>query len=565
MKATLQILIFSFVAWNVGWAQKPGPLPEESLMLHLNTTFFLTGETLHFKIYCLDKNSSGKISQLSSVAYVELVGEDQQPLTQMKVRLEKGVGHGDFFFPGNIPSGNYMLIAYTKWMRNFDEKLFFHTTITVINPLIRPPVSDTSARVAVEGLREPQAHHDGLLLQTDKESYGIRERVSIKLANDTDVTMFLSANVRLLEPEINSAFSLGEFVTNNNGQPGLKEIRFLPEIRSELISGILKDKINGKPLAGALVSLSSPSQNFEFIMSTTDSIGRYYFNSRNIGSDYILLHPHSAPQGVIIEPDAEFLGKYISFTPPKLRIDSSMKKMINRRHVSLQVENAFYNAKKDSLAPMQKNGRFFGKPDKSYNLDDFTRFPSMEDVFREIIPQVVVKIRDGNFFLVMISGVNSYRFQNPPLVLVDGIPIDNTNAFMKYDPSLIKTISLITRRYYYGGLETEGIISVETFDGDAKNLPLGDLVRVKYTRPEAEKIYYFADYENNQTLTRIPDFRTQLYWNPSVEVNASSTTTLNFFTGDLPGTYVAEIVGFTSTGKQIYYTKEFQVTLKEGQ
>src|SRR5258706_3050869 len=48
---------------------------QEKLFVHIDRTFFLTGESMWFKIYLVDRNSN-KLSNLSKVAYVELVTKD---------------------------------------------------------------------------------------------------------------------------------------------------------------------------------------------------------------------------------------------------------------------------------------------------------------------------------------------------------------------------------------------------------------------------------------------------------------------------------------------------------
>src|SRR5688572_14472055 len=64
----------------------------ESLNVHLNTTFFVAGESLLFRIYCVD--AKGRPSIYSSTAYVELIGKDKKPLAQIKVKLLNGIGTG---------------------------------------------------------------------------------------------------------------------------------------------------------------------------------------------------------------------------------------------------------------------------------------------------------------------------------------------------------------------------------------------------------------------------------------------------------------------------------------
>jgi hypothetical protein len=118
----------------------PDNVPKESLAVHINSTFFLTGESMVFTVYCFDP-ATGKTSDISRIAYIELVGEDSKPIAQMKVPLEDGVGSGDFFFHGKTLPGNYTMVAYTKWMRNFPPTNFFRETISVINPQLPVPVS----------------------------------------------------------------------------------------------------------------------------------------------------------------------------------------------------------------------------------------------------------------------------------------------------------------------------------------------------------------------------------------------------------------------------------------
>jgi hypothetical protein len=47
--------------------------------------------------------------------------------------MDGGLGNGDFRLPDNIKSGRYRLRAYTNYMRNFGDQLFFNKEITIIN------------------------------------------------------------------------------------------------------------------------------------------------------------------------------------------------------------------------------------------------------------------------------------------------------------------------------------------------------------------------------------------------------------------------------------------------
>jgi hypothetical protein len=572
MKIRFLAGVFILMVLN-GWSQTPshsaGKVPDppfagERIVVHLNSTFFLTGETLFFKVYCFEGSKPFKLSGLSSIAYLELIGADQKPVAQMKVTMKNGLGSGDYFFPGYMASGNYTLIAYTKWMRNFPSDRFYSANIKLINPQMRLPLADGDLPIGGSGdslsyQKKAAGMGDQLLsIKTDRKEYGLRQPVSLQLDNRDSTETFLTVNVRAMDESLhrNEPCSHQEALLSSTPF----SITYLPDVRGELISGTLYDKASGNALAGTLVTLSSPSKNFEFKISATDSYGRFYFNVDAITSEYFLLKAveNQANQAVVMKTSDEFLGRYDGFVPAALKIEQWMQRIIDKRYLSAQVENVFYSVKKDSI-PGREGHRFYITPEKIYNLDDFTRFPTMDDVFREIVPEVVVKVRDGIYSLLMINHTTGYRFTKAPLVVIDGIPVTDANKVMSYDPSFIKTISLIRSRYYYGPLEAEGVVSIETFDGDARGLQVDDMVRVSYVPPQPEKIYYFPQYVAGNSLARIPDYRTQLYWNPQLTIKKFSINTLTFFTGDLPGKYFVEVVGVSAGGTRVYRSEHFEV------
>lgn len=103
----------------------------EQVHLQVNTDFLITGETLYFSAF-VTSSATGLLSHLSSTLYVELVGEEDKPLFQQKIKLENGRGHGEFFVPSLASTGTYQLIAYTRWMKSFDD--YFQSRLTIVNP-----------------------------------------------------------------------------------------------------------------------------------------------------------------------------------------------------------------------------------------------------------------------------------------------------------------------------------------------------------------------------------------------------------------------------------------------
>ncbi len=113
---------------------------QEKLFVHTDKSTYLTGEILWFKIYNVDAANNKPIN-ISKVAYVEVLDNNQIPVIQAKVALKgTGSGNGSVYIPVSVNSGNYKLRAYTNWMKNFSADNYFEKNITIINPLKSPEI-----------------------------------------------------------------------------------------------------------------------------------------------------------------------------------------------------------------------------------------------------------------------------------------------------------------------------------------------------------------------------------------------------------------------------------------
>lgn len=151
------IFLFVFLSFSVVRGFSQGDLAsqfdeynkthfQEKLFVHTDKSFYLAGEILWFKVYAVDGILNQQMD-LSKVAYVEIVDRNHVHLLKAKIGLKKGSGNGSFFLPVTLNTGNYILRAYTNWMKNFDPELYFEKTITVVNSLkvqAKPVIMDTS-------------------------------------------------------------------------------------------------------------------------------------------------------------------------------------------------------------------------------------------------------------------------------------------------------------------------------------------------------------------------------------------------------------------------------------
>lgn len=109
-------------------------IPVEKVYLHFDRPSYYAGDDIWFKAYLVD-GLTNKLSDNSNNLNVELVSPELKIIKQLVIRIDSGIGNGDFILQNSIAPGNYLIRAYTNWMRNFGEMFFFERKIVIENGL----------------------------------------------------------------------------------------------------------------------------------------------------------------------------------------------------------------------------------------------------------------------------------------------------------------------------------------------------------------------------------------------------------------------------------------------
>ena len=112
---------------------------QEKLFVHTDKEQYIASELLWFKLYVVSAPNFIP-TDLSKVAYIELITQNNEVVLQAKIALEKGVGSGSFVIPSNIANGKYKLRAYTNWMKNYGPSSFFEKQISIYNVQKSPSI-----------------------------------------------------------------------------------------------------------------------------------------------------------------------------------------------------------------------------------------------------------------------------------------------------------------------------------------------------------------------------------------------------------------------------------------
>ena len=341
---------------------------------------------------------------------------------------------------------------------------------------------------------------------------------------------------------------------------------FLPEYAGHLINGKIAEKRTQQPAPGIYSYLSIPGEKFQFAAAKSDKNGRLRFDIKNFYSaGEIVIQADSRKDSIyqlsILNPFSE---KYSSTTIPPLSFSDRWKDYLRERITGAQVQNAFASDSTQQfiLPGFVDTSAFYGKGDKTYFLDDYVRFSTMEEVMREYVAEVLVRKSAGKFHYKVNNAPYKVFFDEDPLVLLDGVPVFDIDRIMAFDPLKIKRADVVTRRYYAGGIAYNGIVSYSTYQGDLAGYQLDpNALLVEYPGLQLNREFYSPSYETPASQqSRIPDFRTLLYWSPDLKMGKEGKTKTRFYTSDLPGQYIAIIQGISSNGAPGTAIFKFNVT-----
>jgi ribosomal protein S26 len=115
------------VNWNIPDSTKI----IEKVYLHTDRDFYSPGDDIWFKAY-LTEASDMILSDHSRNLHVELISPGSGIIDSRVIRMENGLGNGDFRLSDSISSGSYLIRSYTNYMRNFNDRQFFTKEIIVV-------------------------------------------------------------------------------------------------------------------------------------------------------------------------------------------------------------------------------------------------------------------------------------------------------------------------------------------------------------------------------------------------------------------------------------------------
>ena len=172
--------------------------PQQKVFLHLDREEYVAGENIWFKAYLLQANNHVPDTSSTSLN-VEFHDINGKSVALQLIRMQDGLGYGQIILPDSLPEGNYKLISYSNWMKNFSESLFFERDIFVHNPIEENFIRRSDLRQNInfnEELEEKKAEIQlGIFPEGGQLVAGVDNRVAFYAADGTGSPLGVSGRV----------------------------------------------------------------------------------------------------------------------------------------------------------------------------------------------------------------------------------------------------------------------------------------------------------------------------------------------------------------------------------
>lgn len=530
----------------------------ERVYLSTDKDVYVAGDVLWCSAYCVDVNTR-KLSGFSNIAYVEIHSETGMVQTG-KVALSNGRGAGRIDLLNTLPTGNYRILAYTAQSCNESGYgyLLGAKTISIFNPLSSERVKDgvqvvSDSEYAAQG-KAPAQQEGGVSVACGNSGDGFAH---VSIANNSGERVTLNLSVfhqdGIASPE-NSGIS--SFLSGLNSLPAspLFTRTRTPEYEGEII----RAKVAGTDEAGLKASahkfafFSTPSSKPNSYSSEIMDDGTVTVYTSNIyGNKEIFMEIEDLPEGAVchLELESPFVNVPVGKIPA-LKLNSSIASKLEARSASMQIGRAFESDTLYDYLPISAPDLFSDEATR-YNLDDYTRFPLMEEVITEFVTELRVRMVEGRKDIQVLmrdSYRDAYFSRGVSLAMVDGVPVFNQEEMLAYDPALIHYVDIYPLTYFIGKRCFSGVVNFVTYKGNLPSLKFADNVRIASFQGAAVPQAVTGE----GLSAAYPDYRQTILWQPLVELEPGQSITLRCKTPAYSGRFDVVAEGVTRSLKPVY-------------
>ncbi len=530
----------------------PGAEPlRERVFISTDKDVYVAGDAVWLSAWCLDAGS-GRLSTFSKTAYVEVHSPTGMVQTA-KIALDGGRGAGRLILPNSLPTGNYRLFAYTRQGASEEgfDPLTGARTLSVFNTFSTG--RQENVKVVAQAPQAPSVPARGAL-GIEGGQAARNDTVRIALTNHGTEPVSFSLSVRhddgIPAP---AGAHVADFVSALKALPAARgfDAGVIPEYEGEIIrarvTGTDADGLRSMP--GKNAFLSAPGSGENFYSEMIDDNAQVTFFTSNIYGDRELFLEIEKSESGHLELVSPFLDLPAGEIAP-LQLWSGWGPALEQRGLSMQLEKNFNADTLYTLLPLRTHPLFDERTRTRYVLDDYTRFPLMEELFIEFISEIRARTVNGHRVIQVRAKdlMDAYSYSaNNALILLDGIPVLDHERIFGYDPLLVQYVDIYENTFFFGSRIYSGVANFVTYKGTLPSMKFADNVRiVDFQGCSLPLAFTCSDFGSDY-----PDYRQTIYWHPALTLAPGESMVITCKTPAYGGRFDIVAEGLTSGGAAV--------------
>ena len=527
----------------------------ERVYISTDRDVYVAGDAVWLSAWCLDAGT-GRLSGFSKTAYVEVHSPTGMVQTA-KIALNGGRGAGRLTLPTTLPTGNYRLFAYTRLGASEEgfDPVPGSRTLSVFNTLSTER-TEGGVELVPEAPQAPSVPSAGQLSVLAGNA-GPSGSTRIILTNNGSEPVSFSLSIRhddgIPAP---AGAHVADFVRGIRSLPAARgfDAGVIPEYEGEVI----RARVTGTDAAGVravrdkYAFISSPGSGEDLYTESIDGEGNALFFTSNIyGDKDMFLEIQDLDRDNICH--LELVSPFLDLPAgelPSLQLYNGWGRALELRGLGMQLEKNFDADTLYTALPARMHRIFDERDCVRYILDDYTRFPLMEELFIEFIPELRVRRVNGKRELQihLSDHLGGFYFQSGySLVLLDGIPVLDHEKLFAYDPLLVHHIDIYPDAYFLGIRSFSGVVNFVTYKGTLPSMKFEDNVRVVDFQGCSLPLAYTCQGVGSD----YPDYRQTIYWHPLLTLAPGESTSVECKTPAYSGRFEVFAEGLSEAGEAV--------------
>lgn len=539
MKSNLIIHILLFFTSTFAFSQT-----KNDFAVIADREMYASGETLFAKIFTPSNNNT-------IVVYLDLINQNGKRICGASYKISEKQASGYLNLPDSLSTGTYLLIAHQK---NRTNKFKAISQIYVVNRF--DGFEKANKLSELENAGEIILKNSGeIIISNFENEYKINENISANVElndsflNEIDGNLFVK--IASNGNDFNFKPLIAEYDFNANS---------FNETKGIIVSGTVFDKKDNKPAENINVYFSIPDSIPFFKYYTTKADGRFYFlvdNHFGTVNSIVQCSGNEATQRLKIKIDQPIAEGEQKFRFINREINNEQKnaakELINAVTISKIFEQVPLVINKTNQT-VKKDYPFYGIATQVVEPKLFYDLPNFSEISKELLPGVKYRNYNNEPSVFIINLARRLFFTEKPLILIDGVPINNIGLIKDFKSTDIDRIEVCQSERYYGSLRFPGVLAIYTSKPDYSVFPESD----QFVRYTFESIQNAFELQSKVTTDeKIPDVRHLLYWNPSLK--PVSNIPIIFSTSAVKGVFKISVYAKTKSGGLFYTEKQFEV------